>query len=93
MGLDSIWHWIILLVIVLAIFGTRKLTKIGPDLGRAVRDFKKGLSGDDTPDEKEQKKVHEEVLQADPQPQAQASTAKADTAQHAQPEAEASQSK
>lgn len=47
MGLDSIWHWLILLVIVLALFGTSKLTKIGPDIGNAVREFKKALHGDD----------------------------------------------
>lgn len=47
MGFDSIWHWLILLVVVLVIFGTGKLTKIGPDLGKAVREFKKAIHGDD----------------------------------------------
>jgi len=50
MGLDSIWHWLILLIIILALFGTSKLTKIGPDLGNAVREFKKALHGDDKDD-------------------------------------------
>jgi sec-independent protein translocase protein TatA len=46
-GLDSFWHWIILLVVVLLIFGTGKLAKMGPDLGNAVRGFKKALHGED----------------------------------------------
>ena len=65
MGFDSIWHWLLLLVIVLVIFGTGKLTKIGPDLGNAVRGFKKALSGDDAAD-KDKDKVDGEKLQADP---------------------------
>lgn len=44
MGSMSIWHWLIVLFIVLAIFGTRKLRTIGADLGGAVRGFKEGLS-------------------------------------------------
>ncbi len=40
MGSLSIWHWLIVLVIVLAIFGTKKLRNIGSDLGGAVKNFK-----------------------------------------------------
>ena len=40
MGTWSIWHWLIVLVIVLLIFGTKKLRNIGADLGGAVRGFK-----------------------------------------------------
>ncbi len=65
MGLDSIWHWLILLIIVLALFGTKKLTKIGPDLGNAVREFKKALRGDDD-DEADAGKEGGESLKADP---------------------------
>jgi sec-independent protein translocase protein TatA len=70
MGFDSIWHWLLLLVIVLVIFGTGKLTKIGPDLGNAVRGFKKALSGDDDDAEKAKAKDGSEKLQADPPPAA-----------------------
>ncbi len=49
MGSFSLIHWIILLVVVLLIFGTKKLPSIGKDLGDAVRGFKKGLHGDDGP--------------------------------------------
>ncbi len=47
MGGLSIWHWLIVLVIVVLIFGTKKLSNVGKDLGDAVHQFKKGLSGDD----------------------------------------------
>jgi len=43
MGSLSIWHWLIVLVIVLLVFGTKKLRNIGADLGGAVRGFKDGM--------------------------------------------------
>ena len=43
MGSFSIWHWLIVLVIVLAVFGTKKLRNVGNDLGSAVRGFKDGM--------------------------------------------------
>jgi len=43
MGSFSIWHWLIVLVIVMLIFGTKKLRNIGQDLGGAVKGFKDGL--------------------------------------------------
>lgn len=43
MGSFSIWHWLIVLVIVLALFGTKKLRNVGNDLGSAVRGFKEGM--------------------------------------------------
>ena len=49
MGSFSVWHWLIVLVIVLLIFGTKKLKNVGSDLGTAVKGFKDGMksSGDD----------------------------------------------
>ncbi len=44
MGSFSIWHWVVVLVVVLVIFGTKKLRNVGGDLGGAVRDFKKALN-------------------------------------------------
>lgn len=44
MGSFSIWHWLIVLVVVLVLFGTKKLRNAGQDLGEAVRGFKKGLN-------------------------------------------------
>jgi sec-independent protein translocase protein TatA len=45
MGSFSIWHWLIVLVIVLVIFGTKKIKNIGADLGSAVKGFKDGMKG------------------------------------------------
>ena len=46
MGSFSITHWLIVLVIVLLIFGTKKLRNIGSDLGGAVKGFKDGMKGE-----------------------------------------------
>jgi sec-independent protein translocase protein TatA len=46
MGSLSIWHWLIVLVIVMLVFGTPKLRNLGADLGGAVKGFKEGLRGD-----------------------------------------------
>ena len=46
MGSFSIWHWLIVLVVVLLIFGTKKLRNIGSDLGGAVKGFKEGVKED-----------------------------------------------
>jgi sec-independent protein translocase protein TatA len=76
MGFDSIWHWLILLVIVLVVFGTKKIRNLGPDLGAAIRDFKKGLSGEDEAKQKEAEAARKaaEQLRADPPPAADSST-------------------
>jgi sec-independent protein translocase protein TatA len=49
MGSMSIWHWLIVLVVVMLVFGTKKLRNIGSDLGGAVKGFKEGMKGDDEP--------------------------------------------
>ncbi len=52
MGSLSIWHWLIVLVVVLLIFGTKKLRNMGEDLGGAVKGFKQGMKdGSETPGE------------------------------------------
>jgi sec-independent protein translocase protein TatA len=43
MGSFSVWHWLIVLLIVVLIFGTKKLKNIGSDLGGAVKGFKDGV--------------------------------------------------
>jgi sec-independent protein translocase protein TatA len=45
MGSFSIWHWLIVLLVVVLIFGTKKLKNIGADLGGAVKGFKDGVKG------------------------------------------------
>ncbi len=47
MGGLSIGHWLIVLVVVVLIFGTKKLRNIGSDLGGALRDFRKGMNDPD----------------------------------------------
>ena len=50
MGSFSVWHWLIVLLIVMLIFGTKKLRNMGADLGGAVRGFKEGMrEGGDKP--------------------------------------------
>jgi sec-independent protein translocase protein TatA len=59
MGGFSIWHWLILLVIVALVFGTKRLRNIGEDLGSAIKGFKKGMAEPDEPAQQ---------LKADPPP-------------------------
>ena len=47
MGSFSIWHWLIVLVIVMLVFGTKKIGNMGSDLGKAVKGFKDGVKGDE----------------------------------------------
>jgi sec-independent protein translocase protein TatA len=51
MGSFSIWHWLIVLVIVMLVFGTKKLRNIGEDLGGAVKGFKEGMKAGEAPKE------------------------------------------
>ena len=43
MGSFSIWHWLIVLLVIILVFGTKKLKNLGSDLGGAVKGFKDGL--------------------------------------------------
>ncbi|MFZ3038870.1 MAG: Sec-independent protein translocase subunit TatA [Polynucleobacter sp.] len=63
MGSFSIWHWLIVLVIVMLVFGTKKLRNIGTDLGGAVKGFKDGMK---TPEgtEESQDKAKEQIQSA-----------------------------
>ena len=62
MGGLSIWHWLIVLVVVLLIFGTKKLRNIGEDLGGAVKGFKSGMKdGSEPPVDAPAQKVADRV--------------------------------
>jgi sec-independent protein translocase protein TatA len=50
MGSFSIWHWLIVLLIVVMVFGTKKLKNMGSDLGGAVKGFKDGMKDGSTDD-------------------------------------------
>ena len=47
MGSLSIWHWVIVLLVVIMIFGTKKLRTMGSDLGGAVKGFKEGMRSEE----------------------------------------------
>ncbi|MDB5934098.1 MAG: tatA [Massilia sp.] len=47
MGSMSIWHWLIVLVVVMLVFGTKKISGMGSDIGKAVKGFKDGVKGED----------------------------------------------
>ncbi|MDN3577998.1 Sec-independent protein translocase subunit TatA [Chitinimonas viridis] len=47
MGSFSIWHWLLVLVIVVLVFGTKKLGGVGKDLGSAIKGFKEGMKSDE----------------------------------------------
>ena len=47
MGSFSIWHWLIVLLVVILIFGTKKLRNMGTDLGSAVKGFKDGMKSEE----------------------------------------------
>lgn len=49
MGSFSIWHWLVVLAVVLLVFGTKRLTSGAKDLGSAVKEFKKGMREEDKP--------------------------------------------
>jgi len=58
MGTFSIWHWLIVLLIIALVFGTKKLRNIGSDLGSAVKGFKEGMKeANDSPSESATKRV------------------------------------
>lgn len=50
MGSFSIWHWMIVLLIIVLVFGTKKLKNIGTDLGAAVKGFKDGIKDGQAPE-------------------------------------------
>ncbi len=50
MGSFSIWHWLVVLLIVVVVFGTKKLRNMGSDLGGAVKGFKDGMKDGSTPE-------------------------------------------
>ena len=65
MGSFSIWHWLIVLVIVMLVFGTKKLRNIGQDLGGAVKGFKDGMKPGEEPAEKTQDQIQQNSATAE----------------------------
>lgn len=67
MGSFSIWHWLIVLLIIVLVFGTKKLKNIGADLGGAVKGFKDGVKdGSVTPEDTTQAPAQQVAANAAP---------------------------
>ena len=62
MGSMSIWHWLIVLVVVVLVFGTKKLGNVGSDLGKAVNSFKDGMKGEDEASKDAAKPADQKVI-------------------------------
>jgi len=52
MGSTSIWHWLIVLAVVLLVFGTKRLRNLGSDLGSAIKGFRQAMKEEQNKDEK-----------------------------------------
>lgn len=69
MGSFSIWHWLVVLAIVVVIFGTKKLRNIGSDLGGAIKNFKDSMKTEDeakkeeAAQKEEQQKIEPRVVE------------------------------
>jgi len=59
MGSFSIWHWLVVLAIVVVIFGTKKLRNIGSDLGGAIKNFKDSMKTEDEAKKEEAARLEE----------------------------------
>ena len=65
MGSFSIWHWLIVLLVVVLIFGTKKLRNIGQDLGGAVKGFKDGMKTSEEPKEPSSEQIAQSAVAAE----------------------------
>lgn len=70
MGTFSIWHWLVVLAVLVLVFGTKKLRGLGGDLGAAVRGFKQGVKGDEKTDAIEDAQAVATAAAAEQQPAA-----------------------
>ncbi|MCB1949686.1 MAG: Sec-independent protein translocase subunit TatA [Burkholderiales bacterium] len=61
MGTFSIWHWVVVLIIVVLVFGTKKLRNLGGDLGSAIKSFKEGMKDADTEKSASQTSDHDSL--------------------------------
>jgi len=60
MGSFSIWHWLVVLAIIVIVFGTKKLRNVGSDLGGAIKSFKDSMKGEEEAAKKEEAAKSEE---------------------------------
>ncbi|GHT86389.1 Sec-independent protein translocase protein TatA [Betaproteobacteria bacterium] len=67
MGFGSVWHWLVVLVIVVLVFGTKKLRNVGQDLGGAIKGFKEGMKEGDNSADKQPEQNAQRVIDVDVQ--------------------------
>jgi sec-independent protein translocase protein TatA len=65
MGTFSIWHWLIVLLIILLVFGTKKLRNMGADLGAAVKGFKQGMKEGETEKDEGQSQISKQTIEGE----------------------------
>ena len=65
MGSFSIWHWLVVLVIVVLVFGTKKLRNLGGDVGGAVKGFKDGMKGAEEEPSSSSQKVSGQTIEGE----------------------------
>ena len=63
MGGLSIWHWLIVLVVVIVIFGTKKLSSVGTDVGSDIKNFKKAMNDGEAEGKEEAKRLKQSLTQ------------------------------
>ncbi len=65
MGTFSIWHWLIVLLIILLVFGTKKLRNMGADLGAAVKGFKQGMKEGEAERDEAQSQIAKQTIEGE----------------------------
>jgi sec-independent protein translocase protein TatA len=65
MGTFSIWHWLIVLLIILLVFGTKKLRNMGADLGAAVKGFKQGMKEGEADKDEGQPQISKQTIEGE----------------------------
>jgi sec-independent protein translocase protein TatA len=63
-GIGSIWHWLVVLAIVMLLFGTKKLRNLGGDLGGAIRGFKEAMNNPEEASETEKAQLAQQTAEA-----------------------------
>ena len=78
MGTFSIWHWLIVLAVVVLVFGTKKLRNLGSDLGSALKGFKDGMKESETENTSFQSThVNDQIIEIEARKETSANTSKA----------------
>jgi sec-independent protein translocase protein TatA len=57
----SIWHWLIVLGVVILVFGTKKLSSLGSDVGGAIKNFKKAMNEGEAEGKEAAKQIKQSV--------------------------------